>query len=134
MIDIDYFKQFNDLYGHLRGDQCLVEIAQTLSLALDGPRDLVARFGGEEFVILLPGADAEQAWKVAERCQRRIQKQAIIHALSPHGQQLTVSIGVRTVVPGGQAQSAQFADAIDQQLYVAKKNGRNRIEGAQRPG
>ncbi len=128
IIDIDYFKQFNDLYGHLRGDQCLVEVAHTLSLALDGPRDLVARFGGEEFVILLPGADADQALKVAERCQRRIQKLATIHALSPHGQQLTVSIGVGTLVPGAHSQSAQFTDAVDKQLYAAKKNGRNRIE------
>ncbi|MET1114436.1 MAG: sensor domain-containing diguanylate cyclase [Comamonas sp.] len=128
MIDIDYFKQYNDLYGHLRGDQCLVEVAQTLSLALDGPRDLVARFGGEEFVILLPGADAQMAWKVAERCQRRIHRQVIIHALSPHAHQLTVSIGVGTVQPGEPGKSAQFAEAVDQQLYAAKNNGRNRIE------
>lgn len=128
MIDIDYFKQYNDLYGHLRGDQCLVEVAQTLGLALDGPRDLVARFGGEEFVILLPGADSGMAWKVAERCQRRIAMQAIIHALSPHAHQLTVSIGVGTVVPVATHDSAAFTEAIDQQLYLAKKNGRNRIE------
>lgn len=128
MIDIDYFKQYNDLYGHLRGDQCLVEVAQTLSLALDRPRDLVARFGGEEFVVLLPGADAEMAWKVAERCRRRIDKQAIIHALSPHEHRLTVSIGVGTVVPTEPSKSAVFAETIDQQLYAAKRNGRNRIE------
>lgn len=128
MIDIDYFKQYNDLYGHLRGDQCLVDIAQTLSLALDGPRDLAARFGGEEFVILLPGADADMAWNVAQRCQRMIQKQAITHALSPHDRRLTVSIGVGTIIPGEQANPSGFADSIDQQLYAAKKNGRNRIE------
>jgi len=131
MIDIDYFKQYNDLYGHLRGDQCLVEVAHTLSLVPDGSRDLVARFGGEEFVILLPGADADLAWKVAERCERRIAKQAIIHALSPHAHRLTVSIGVGTVVPGEGGKSAHFADAIDQQMYAAKKNGRNRIERLQ---
>lgn len=131
MIDIDYFKQYNDLYGHLRGDQCLVEIAQTLSLALDGPRDLVARFGGEEFVILLPAADAAAAWNVAQRCQRLIQKQAITHALSPHDRRVTVSIGVGTVIPDAQSGSSGFADAIDQQLYVAKNNGRNRIERMQ---
>lgn len=64
LFDVDFFKQYNDLYGHTQGDQCLVDIAQTLSLALDGPRDLVARYGGEEFVVLLPEADAEVARKV----------------------------------------------------------------------
>lgn len=131
MIDIDFFKQYNDLYGHLRGDQCLMDIAQTLSLALDGPRDLAARFGGEEFVILLPGADADMAWNVAQRCQRLIQKQAITHALSPHDRRLTVSIGVGTITPDEQANPSGFADSIDQQLYAAKNNGRNRIERMQ---
>lgn len=131
LFDIDFFKQYNDLYGHVRGDRCLVDIAQTLSLALDGPRDLVARYGGEEFVVLLPQADASVARKVAERCQRLIQKQAIPHAESPHGQQITVSIGVGTVVPDGTMKAASFIEAVDQQLYAAKKNGRNCIQSVQ---
>ncbi|AWP75184.1 sensor domain-containing diguanylate cyclase [Bordetella bronchiseptica] len=128
LFDVDYFKQYNDLYGHTQGDECLVEIAQTLSLALDGPRDLVARYGGEEFVVLLPEADAEVARKVAERCQRLIEKKSIVHALSPHGRRVTVSIGAGTVVPGEQTAPAGFIKAVDQQLYAAKKNGRHRIE------
>lgn len=128
LFDVDYFKQYNDLYGHTQGDQCLVEIARTLSLALDGPRDLVARYGGEEFVVLLPEADAEVARKVAERCQRLIEKKSIVHALSPHGRRVTVSIGAGTVVPDGQTKPAGFIQAVDQQLYAAKKNGRHRIE------
>ncbi len=128
LFDVDFFKQYNDLYGHTQGDQCLVDIAQTLSLALDGPRDLVARYGGEEFVVLLPEADAEVARKVAERCQRLLQKKAIVHALSPHGRRVTVSIGSGTVVPDGQTDRAGFVKAVDRQLYVAKNNGRNRIE------
>ncbi|MFD4838775.1 sensor domain-containing diguanylate cyclase [Achromobacter sp. NPDC058515] len=131
LFDVDFFKQYNDLYGHTQGDKCLVEIAQTLSLALDGPRDLVARYGGEEFVVLLPEADAEGARKVAERCQRLLQKKAIVHALSPHGRRVTVSIGAGTVAPGGQAERAAFIKAVDQQLYVAKNNGRHRIEHVQ---
>ena len=131
LFDIDFFKQYNDLYGHVRGDKALIEIAQTLSLALDGPRDVVARFGGEEFVVLLPQADASVALKVAERCQRLIQKQAITHALSPLDQRVTVSIGVGTVTPGGHMQPSSFIEAVDQQLYAAKKNGRNRIETVQ---
>jgi len=131
LFDVDFFKQYNDLYGHTQGDQCLVDIAQTLSLALDGPRDLVARYGGEEFVVLLPEADAEVARKVAERCQRLLQKKAIVHALSPHGRRVTVSIGAGTMMPGGQADRAGFIRAVDQQLYAAKNNGRDRIEHVQ---
>ena len=128
MFDIDFFKQYNDLYGHVKGDRCLVDIAQTLDLALDGQRDLVARFGGEEFVVLLPQADASVALKVAERCHRLIKKQAIIHAQSPHEQRITVSIGVGSVVPGEHMKPSDFIEAVDRQLYVAKRNGRNRIE------
>ena len=128
LFDIDCFKQYNDLYGHVQGDRCLVDIAQTLSLALDGPRDLVARFGGEEFVVLLPGADATVARKVAERCQRLIQKRAIPHAHSPHEQRVTVSIGVGTVVPGEPLTPSRFIDTVDQRLYAAKHQGKNRIE------
>jgi diguanylate cyclase (GGDEF)-like protein/PAS domain S-box-containing protein len=131
LIDVDFFKQYNDLYGHTQGDKCLVDIAQTLSLALDGPRDLVARYGGEEFVVLLPEADAVVARKVAERCQRLLDKKSIVHALSPHGRRVTVSIGASTVVPDVQAERAGFIKAVDQQLYVAKDNGRNRIEHVQ---
>ncbi|MES2609210.1 MAG: sensor domain-containing diguanylate cyclase [Pseudomonadota bacterium] len=128
MLDIDFFKQYNDLYGHIQGDECLINIAQTLSLALKNPRDLAARVGGEEFIVLLPGADAAAALKVAERCQRLILKQAIAHAQSSHEQRVTLSIGVGTATPGGYAKPADFIDAVDQRLYAAKKNGRNRIE------
>jgi len=114
----------------VQGDRCLVDIARTLSLALDSPRDLVARFGGEEFVVLLPQTDAAVALKVAERCQRLIRKQAIAHALSPHDQRVTMSVGVGTVTPGGHLRPAEFLEAVDRQLYAAKKNGRNRIEFA----
>lgn len=133
LFDVDFFKQYNDLYGHTQGDKCLVDIAQTLSLALDGPRDLVARYGGEEFVVLLPGADASVAWKVAERCQRLLQKKSIVHALSPHGRRVTVSIGAGTLVPDEQADRASFIRAVDKQLYAAKNNGRDRIEHVQLP-
>lgn len=128
LFDIDFFKQYNDLYGHLQGDKCLVDIARTLSLALDSPRDLVARYGGEEFIVLLPQTDLAVAVKVAERCQRLIRKQAIVHAQSPHDQCVTVSIGVGTTTPRGDLKPSDFIEAVDRQLYAAKKNGRNRIE------
>lgn len=128
LFDVDFFKQYNDLYGHIQGDKCLIAIAQTLSLALDGPLDLVARYGGEEFAVLLPGANAEVARKVAERCQRLIKKKSILHALSPHEHHVTVSIGVGSVVPGEFAKPTDFIKSVDQQLYAAKHNGRHRIE------
>lgn len=128
LFDIDFFKQYNDLYGHIQGDECLTKVAQTLSLALVSPRDLVARYGGEEFVILLPETDAFGAQRVAERCQRLIEKLAIPHAQSPHAQRVTISIGVGTVIPGDIPSPTNFLQAVDQQLYAAKQNGRNRIE------
>ena len=131
LFDVDYFKQCNDLYGHIQGDNCLVEIAQILSLALDGPRDLVARYGGEEFVIMLPEANADLARNIANRCHRLIQQHAIVHALSPHGKLVTVSIGVGTVVPDAQAVPSDFIKAVDRQLYTAKSNGRHRTEYVQ---
>ena len=117
----------------MQGDRCIADIARTLSLALDSPRDLVARFGGEEFVVLLPQTDLSVAVKVAERCQRLIRKQAIVHAQSPHEQRVTVSIGVGTVAPSGQLKPCDFIEAVDRQLYAAKSNGRNRIETLQAP-
>jgi len=128
LIDVDFFKQYNDLYGHTEGDKCLIDVAQSLSLALVGQRDLVARYGGEEFVILLPETDAEGAAIVAQRCQRLIDKLAIEHKKSPNGERVTVSIGVGTVVPRTGIKPTEFVQAVDRQLYAAKQGGRNRVE------
>ena len=128
LIDVDFFKQYNDLYGHIQGDTCLIDIAQTLNLASIGPRDVVARFGGEEFILMLPETDAAVARKVAERCQRLIEKLDVPHSQSPHGQHVTVSIGVGTVVPRAETSATEFLQAVDRLLYAAKQNGRNRIE------
>ncbi|MNI12857.1 response regulator PleD [compost metagenome] len=81
--------------------------------------------------MLLPEADADVARKVAERCQRLLQKKSILHALSPHGRRVTVSIGAGTVVPDAQGERADFIKAVDQRLYVAKNNGRDRVEHVQ---
>jgi diguanylate cyclase (GGDEF)-like protein/PAS domain S-box-containing protein len=128
LLDVDLFKQYNDLHGHLQGDRCLTDIAQTLGLAAVGPRDVVARFGGEEFVILLPETDAQGARRVAERCQRLIDKLAIPHQQSPHGERVTLSLGVGTTLPGEGGAAAAFLQAVDQRLYAAKQKGRNRVE------
>ena len=132
-LDVDMFKQFNDLYGHLQGDNCLVKIAQTLQLAVTGPRDLVARYGGEEFVLMLPETNADGAMKVAERCQRLIEQLDITHAHSLHGQRVSASIGVGSIIPHAQTSLSEFIRGVDVQLYTAKQNGRNRIEVAHFP-
>ncbi len=128
MLDVDAFKQYNDLYGHLQGDRCLTDIAQALGSAAVEPHDLVARFGGEEFAILLPETDETGARKVAERCQRLVEKLAIAHAQSPHQQRVTLSMGAGTVTPQAGMTADGFVQAVDQRLYAAKQRGRNRIE------
>lgn len=131
MLDLDFFKQYNDHYGHMQGDDCLKSVAQTLSLAATRPRDIFARFGGEEFVLLLPETDESAALKVAERCQRMIEKLQIPHAASAAGKFVTVSMGVGTIKqPSVEMEPKHFIDAVDKLLYKAKQNGRNRIEFA----
>jgi diguanylate cyclase (GGDEF)-like protein/PAS domain S-box-containing protein len=127
MLDIDYFKQYNDFYGHIKGDDCLRRVAETLNTAGSRARDFFARFGGEEFALILPETDAEAAAKVAERCKSLIFKAQIPHEQSPIGQLLTISIGVGTIVPTNQDVPLAFIEAVDKRLYAAKQQGRNRI-------
>lgn len=127
MLDIDYFKQYNDCYGHIEGDACLKRVAQTLSSAATRARDLFARFGGEEFVLVLPGTDEGSAAKIAERCRNLIFKEQIPHAQSPVSQILTVSLGVGTIIPSHQDDPLAFVETVDKRLYQAKQHGRNCI-------
>ena len=131
LLDIDFFKQFNDLYGHIAGDQCLTSVAQTLTLAIARPRDIAARFGGEEFVILLPETDEVGAQEVAERCQRLVEKLRIPHEKSDDNPYVSFSMGVGTIIPSPDMEPTAFINAVDKLLYTAKQNGRNRIETAQ---
>jgi len=128
VLDIDFFKQYNDLYGHIQGDKCLANVAQTLNLAAVRPRDIAARFGGEEFVLLLPETDESAALKVAERCQRLIEKLKIPHEKSSVSQFVTASIGVGTINVPAEMEPKNFIEAVDKLLYAAKQKGRNRIE------
>ncbi|SFS03650.1 PAS domain S-box-containing protein/diguanylate cyclase (GGDEF) domain-containing protein [Dyella sp. OK004] len=127
MLDIDYFKQYNDCYGHLQGDQCLKQVAAILSTTITRPRDFMARFGGEEFVLVLPETDEDGARQMAERCRDLIAKAQIPHARSEIGTVLTVSLGVGTTVPGQTDEPLMFIEAVDQLLYQAKQRGRSRI-------
>lgn len=125
LLDIDYFKQYNDHYGHVRGDDCLKNVGQALSGAAVRPRDLLARYGGEEFVLLLPETDAQAAAQVAERCRQLIRGQNIQHAHSQVAPLLTISLGVSTLIPGPFDQPQAFLERVDRLLYKAKHQGRN---------
>ena len=130
MLDIDYFKQFNDHYGHIKGDECLRNVAQTLSLAANRPRDFIARIGGEEFVWLLPESDAESARLVANKCLHLIRQQHIAHQSSPVSPLLSLSVGVGTTRAMPQTTALDFVEQVDKLLYRAKHNGRMRAEFA----
>ncbi|TCM18790.1 PAS domain S-box-containing protein/diguanylate cyclase (GGDEF)-like protein [Novosphingobium sp. PhB165] len=127
LLDLDHFKQFNDNYGHVAGDECLVEVAEALKQAGGRPRDVVARFGGEEFVLLLPETDWEEAKALAERCRSAIAGLKVPHAGSECSDCVTVSIGAGTIVPTDTDHPRDFIRAVDDMLYLAKQDGRNRV-------
>lgn len=129
MIDIDYFKQYNDHYGHIQGDNCLKSVGQVLNLSASRARDFFARFGGEEFVLVLPETDAKSAIKVAERCRNLIFKQQIPHEKSLVSHVLTISLGVGTITPSHKDEPIDFIEGVDKRLYLAKEKGRNCIIG-----
>jgi diguanylate cyclase (GGDEF)-like protein len=127
LCDIDYFKPYNDTYGHLSGDACLRQVAHCLSHSVQHPSDLVARYGGEEFIVLLPMTEIEGAVKVAQRMQAAIADLQIPHQSSKVHQQITVSIGVASTVPNLHTPMNRLITVADQHLYLAKQRGRNQI-------
>ena len=127
VIDVDYFKLFNDTYGHAEGDECLKTIAKELKLSLQRPSDVIARIGGEEFVALLPEVDEEGALVVAKAMQGRLKKTAIVHATSPVSEHVTVSIGIVSSVPSEGVTALSLFKAADKALYKAKTKGRNQV-------
>lgn len=128
MIDVDHFKAYNDSYGHLAGDECLRQVSTVLREAVRRPADLVSRFGGEEFVILLPETDNAGAEDVANRIRTRLAELALPHATSPLGAVVTVSIGVVGARPSATSCPQSLLAAADAALYRAKRKGRNCIE------
>src|SRR5688572_13293857 len=127
MLDIDYFKAFNDQAGHQAGDDCLRRVAQALKDSLHRAADLVSRYGGEEFAILLPETSGEQALSIAESLRERIESLDIAHAGAPAGH-VTVSIGLASVIPPRDGSNVvDFVHCADAALYDAKRSGRNRV-------
>jgi len=129
MLDVDYFKKFNDSYGHPRGDEALRDLATVLRRVASRTTDLCARVGGEEFAVVVPTTDLEGAQLIARQIIEQLTLEAIPHAGSPSGL-LTVSIGIKVGVPQRDEKIEDFIDGADKALYRAKDNGRNRIEVA----
>lgn len=127
MIDIDYFKAYNDTYGHLGGDECLRQVAQTLQSLLKRKNDFVGRYGGEEFLVILPGVDHHDAMQLAETFRGDIQALGIPHAQSKNAQVVTISLGISTLTHfNGNDHADLLIHCADQALYQAKGSGRNR--------
>ena len=127
LLDIDFFKLFNDTYGHLAGDGCLKEVARSVQIASQRPADLTARYGGEEFAVLLPATEREGAVIVAERIRKEVERLGILHATSSISDVVTVSLGVATLVPTLDISPLELLSKADKALYQAKAAGRNRV-------
>lgn len=125
MIDVDYFKNYNDNYGHQRGDGCLVQIASALERVLVRANDLVSRYGGEEFAAILPNTNEEGALRVAEALRAEVESLALAHACSGVADHVTISLGVSTLMPEPAAKTGNLIHAADRALYQAKHSGRN---------
>ncbi len=126
--DIDYFKAYNDTYGHLQGDECLKQVAQALKSILKRPGDMVARYGGEEFMALLPDTSEKDAARIAEAKRVAVESLKIEHSQSPINATLTISLGVATTIPDKDTASKFLVAACDDALYRAKTDGRNRVK------
>lgn len=134
MIDVDYFKRYNDRYGHQAGDDCLRRVADALKAGLKRPTDLVARYGGEEFVCLLPDTDLAGATVVGEHLADLVRQVAIVHEGSQIARVVTVSVGAGTKPADVVSSGPALLREADAQLYIAKSRGRNQVCGAELGG
>jgi len=125
MVDIDYFKNYNDFYGHLAGDDCLKKVASVLKEFCRRPGDLAARFGGEEFTLVFPDTEPEGAFHLAETLRKAVENLQIRHEDSRAGEYVTVSIGVISRVPDAKSSPPEIISEADTKLYQAKEEGRN---------
>lgn len=129
MIDIDYFKKYNDTYGHIEGDNCLKKISKVLTTGVKRAGDFCARYGGEEFVILLPDTRLENAEDIAGKIRKNVEDLRIEHRDSEISDFVTISLGVASKIPEiNDADYSILIESADKALYFAKNNGRNRVE------
>ena len=127
MIDVDYFKSFNDCYGHVAGDEALRQIATCMSEICSRSSDLAARYGGEEFVMILPGTSRGGARLLAEKVRLSVQALAIAHEQPTPGSVVSISIGIATLTPRADLTATYLVELADRGLYLAKQNGRNQV-------
>ena len=125
MVDIDCFKQYNDLYGHREGDHCLRQVAKAMGQVLTRPGDLLARYGGEEFVAILPNTDLHGARLVGEQLRRAVMELNIPQQRPDNARQVTISVGCASMPPSANLTCYSLLQAADDQLYLAKHSGRN---------
>jgi diguanylate cyclase (GGDEF)-like protein/PAS domain S-box-containing protein len=126
LLDVDLFKAYNDTYGHVRGDSCLKQIAEAAQDVVTRPGDIVARFGGEEFTIILPNTDNDGASKVADAVCDAVRNRNLLHSASPF-ERITISVGCATILPSLGRSSIDLVELADKALYQAKRNGRNQV-------
>ena len=132
MVDVDYFKRYNDRYGHQAGDRCLQTVAKRLTETLRRPYDTVGRYGGEEFACLLPNTPLEAATRLAMRMEEAVRALKLEHLDSGCAETVTISAGVATLLPTDDSQPSELIDAADRQLYEAKHAGRGRVASPMR--
>lgn len=130
LIDIDRFKRYNDNYGHINGDFALKEVATVINDSLYRSEDIVGRYGGEEFLVIMPNVDHDGAVKIAERIEDGISKLNITHGYNDERGKLTVSMGIASVVPNEEMTLQSLLETADNLLYKAKENGRNQFLSA----
>jgi diguanylate cyclase (GGDEF)-like protein/PAS domain S-box-containing protein len=126
LCDVDYFKNYNDLYGHQAGDLCLKTVAESIQKKVGRSGDLSARYGGEEFVVVMPETDSEGAWCVAENIRQELVSRQIPHSRSTAASFVTISCGLATIFPSADIEPKALIEMADQALYRAKQTGRNR--------
>jgi diguanylate cyclase (GGDEF)-like protein len=126
LFDVDYFKRYNDNYGHQAGDACLRQIAKASQVSVKRSVDLVARYGGEEFAVILPNTPAEGAMHVAETIRDRIKKLQIPHECSEISEFVTISLGIASLIPSSDDSPDSLIAKADNALYEAKQQGRDR--------
>jgi diguanylate cyclase (GGDEF)-like protein len=127
IVDIDFFKTFNDAYGHQRGDDCLILVANVFRNTLNRAGDMVARYGGDEFIMILPGTNAQGAAEIAEELRAKVEAMEIPHKVSPAHKIVTISLGAVTVYPTQGFFAYELIAAADEALYKAKEEGRNQV-------
>ncbi|ETR68417.1 MAG: response regulator receiver modulated diguanylate cyclase [Candidatus Magnetoglobus multicellularis str. Araruama] len=129
LIDIDFFKQYNDHYGHAAGDKCLQKVSKTLHKSVKRPADFVARYGGEEFVVILPEIDHDSALLIASQLKDTISQLELPHEASQLSRYVTISLGLATTIPQNDQRHEILLETADKYLYDAKSSGRNQVKG-----